>query len=152
MPKPRKPKPPKPQVPEKVFDQDQWGNKIILKDNKIYLHLTKGGYKRYRKIFTIDLPHKRLIAERDYNMHRFVKNNSYAFCSMILQKVKACTHILLKEVRYEQIFHYLIPIPDIKKYGTYLHIMKNDNYELQVFMNLEFLENNYKIIEEEAKI
>ncbi len=124
---------------------DKKKNKIIIIDNKIRVYLAESGYTKSQKLFTINLPNKQLITERDYSMHRIVKFNAYAFDHTVISKAKQCTHVLLKEVRYNKVFRYLIPIKHILCYGKFQRNVKKNI--MRVCMRLEVLEKNYLINE-----
>lgn len=121
---------------------DKSKNKIIIDGNKVKKYLAKHHYKTFQKLFTIDIPNKQLICERDYTLHRNIKLNAYAFDYGVISKAKQCTHVLLKEVRYEKVFRYLIPIKYIFSYGKYQRSAKK---VISICMSLEALEKYYLV-------
>jgi hypothetical protein len=131
---------------------DKYENKIIVQRNLIKLFPKKAEYSTSYKLFTIDNKNKRIICERDYSIHFYKKLNGYGFNLIVLRNAKVSKYVLLKEVRYDKVYYYQIPIKDILKQGKKHQYRKSNIRESQIFIGLEQLEKQYKISKGLAKI
>lgn len=123
---------------------DKKKNKIIINGNSIKIFLSQSGYKLHQHLFTVNLPRKQLVTERDYLLHLHKKLKCYSFNYWVLVKAKKCTHLLIKEVRFQQVNKYIIPIKDALHKGK----IKMKNHEKSiVYIDLNLLET-YKITKE----
>lgn len=112
--------------------KDEFGNKITVRGDVIYLELA--GRKTKRQIGTIMTGTKRLLVHRKRGVHLMQKKNSYGFNHFILKNATKFDKLLVKD----EGGLYQIPVNEILENGTFSYF-KQQGFERQIFYPLDKL-------------
>ena len=117
--------------------KDNQGNAlIIMRSGNVFLKLKS----RKRRIGWIDRDKKTFVCKREREKLLFKKINAYGFNEYLMRNAKSFTKILLTDDYYE----YEFPLDYLNIHGkNYLHF-KEQGFELQLFLPLEYLEKYRK--------
>ena len=113
---------------------DEFGNKLTVVDNTIYLML-KGDNKK-RQIGRLNTSAKILSLKRDRERHLHYKSNSYGFNYQIIKQGTKFNKVLIADNE----FNYLIPKEELLEMGKFMYF-KQQGFEKQIFVKLEDLSN-----------
>ena len=114
--------------------EDQGGNKVRVKQGKVFLHMK--GTSQVRHIGTIDDKTKELVVKRNRTKHLYRASVSYGFNYHIIKNTTRFDKVRL----IDQVGTYVIPVDVILDEGKFLHHQKA-GMEVQLFLPLDIIEN-----------
>lgn len=119
--------------------KDNCGNEIIVEGDKVSLRLNSENKKR--ELGVINTIEKSIYVKRNRRKHVMRKNNSYGFNYFLLKNATKFDTVILTD----DVGSWEIPISYIMENGTFLNF-KQVGFELQIFLSLNLLTDDMKII------